>query len=122
MTNITHVTVNLPLIPDASNGNNAIISYQLDIDDGQGGAYRPVGGYDPLSLLTFYSIKEGIVRGRTYRLRYRTLNGVGFSAYSPLLYATAANVPGAPAAPVLVSATGSSITMSFTQTPENGGS
>jgi hypothetical protein len=51
-TNITHVTVTLPLIPDANNGNSAIISYQLDIDDGQGGAFRPVGGYDPLSLLT----------------------------------------------------------------------
>jgi len=33
-TNITHVTVTLPLIPDANNGNSAIISYQLDIDDG----------------------------------------------------------------------------------------
>lgn len=122
LTNITHIGAELPLIPDSQNGNSAIISYQLDIDDGEGGAFRPVGGYDPISLKTIYSIREGIVRGRTYRLRYRTLNGVGFSQYSPLLYATAANVPGAPAAPRLVSATGASITMSFQPTPENGGS
>lgn len=100
-TNINHITVTLPLIADADNGNSAIISYQLDIDDGNGGSFSPVGGYDPLSLLTTYSISQGIVRGRTYRLRYRTLNGVGYSDYSPLLYATAANVPGAPKSPLL---------------------
>lgn len=105
-TNITHVTVTLPLIADTNNGNSAIISYQLDIDDGQGGSFSPVGGYDPLSLITYYSISQGIVRGRTYRLRYRTLNGVGYSGYSPLLYATAANVPSAPASPKLIGATG----------------
>ncbi len=121
-TNITHVTVTLPLIADADNGNSAIISYQLDIDDGQGGTFSPVGGYDPLSLVTKYSISQGIVRGRTYRLRYRTLNGVGYSLYSPLLYATAAGVPTAPPSPTLKEASANSITLNLFETEENGGS
>ena len=50
LTNITHIGAELPLIPDNLNGNSAIISYQLDIDDGEGGSFRPVGGYDPISL------------------------------------------------------------------------
>lgn len=81
-----------------------------------------MGGYDPLSLVTTYYISNGIVRGRTYRLRYRTLNGVGYSGYSPLLYATAANVPNAPPSPYLISATGTSIQLGFYETAENGGS
>jgi len=116
MTNITTVTVTLPLIPDANNGNNAIISYQLDMDDGDGGNFTAVGGLNPLSLATIYYIQKGIVRGKTYRLRYRTLNGIGFSAYSPYLYATSANVPAAPPAPQLVSSTGNSITLKFGET------
>lgn len=121
-TDDTQITVTMPLIPESGNGNSAIISYQLDIDDGIGGDYSPVGGYDPLSLITTYSITSGIVRGRTYRLRYRSLNGAGWSGYSPLLYATAATTPSAPSAPTLDSATGTSITLNFYESSDNGGS
>ena len=120
-TNVTTITVTLPLIPDSNNGDSAIISYELEIDDGQGGNFSPAGGLSPLSLVTTYYISQDIKRGRTYRLRYRTLNGVGFSDYSHELYATAANVPIAPPSPQLVSATGSSITLEFFETIDNGG-
>jgi hypothetical protein len=78
-TNITTITATLPLISDSDNGYSPILSYQLDIDDGQGGSYSPVGGYDPYSLKTSYSITHGIMRGRTYRLRYRVANSIGAS-------------------------------------------
>jgi hypothetical protein len=64
-------------------------------------------------MLTRYTITEGIYRGRTYRLRYRTLNGAGWSDYSPILYATAATIPSAPPSPTLNSATGTSIVLDF---------
>jgi hypothetical protein len=34
----------MPLIPDTSNGNSAIISYDLEMDDGNGGDFYSVGG------------------------------------------------------------------------------
>jgi hypothetical protein len=65
----------------------------LQIDDGVGGPFISVGGYNINSLLTYYTITTGIIRGRTYRLRYRALNGAGWSSFSPILFALAATVP-----------------------------
>lgn len=112
----------MSLIADADNGNSAITSYELDMDDGIGGSFSPVGGYDSDSLNITYTITAGIVRGRTYRFKYRAKNGAGWSDYSPILYATAATYPSAPAAPTLYSATGSSITLDFSESTDNGGS
>lgn len=64
-------------------------------------------------MVTKYTISSGIERGNTYRLRYRTLNGAGWSDYSDILYALAATIPEAPPAPTLFSATGTSITLNF---------
>jgi hypothetical protein len=55
-------------------------------------------------------------------LIYRTLNGAGWSDYSPILYALAATVPAAPPAPILTSATGTDIILAFGESPDNGGS
>ena len=107
------ITVELPLIPDLNNGNSAIISYELQCDDGHGGEFKSIGGYNTLSLVTQYTITEGIQRGRTYRLKYRALNGAGWSEFSDALYALAATVPTAPPAPLLESATGTSIELRF---------
>ena len=122
MTDDTMISVSLPLIPDADNGNSAIISYELLCDDGLGGDYVSVGGLDPISLVTEYSITQGIERGRTYRLIYRTLNDAGWSDYSPALYALSATAPSAPPAPTLVSATGTTIKLAFKESEDNGGS
>jgi hypothetical protein len=69
------------------------------MDDGLGGAFSNIGGFSPISMVTTYTITNGIVRGRTYRLRYRVLNGAGWSPLSGYLFAKAATVPSAPAAP-----------------------
>lgn len=63
-----------------------------------------------------------IQRGLTYRLRYRTLNGAGWSDYSPVLYALAATVPTPPPPPSLVSASSTAIHLSFEESSDNGGS
>lgn len=70
---------------------------------------------------TKYIISTGLVRGKTYRLRYRVSNQIGWSDFSPLLYALVANAPSRPAAPQLISATGSSITMQLFESADDGG-
>ena len=81
----------MPLTVDDS----SIISYDLEIDDGKGGAFTSVGGYSPYSMQTLYTISN-LTTGYKYRLRYRVLNIVGWSNYSPTLFALVANVPSAP--------------------------
>lgn len=73
-------------------------------------------------MVTQYTITDNIVKGRTYQAKYRVLNGAGWSDFSSILFATAASVPKAPPKPTLGSATGSSITLNFEESPDDGGS
>lgn len=109
----TSLTVSMPVILDANNGNSAILSYHLLIDDGEGGEFRTVGGYPINSMLTEYTVTEGIEKGKTYRTKYRVLNAAGWSDYSDIFFITAATVPAAPPAPTLSSSSATSITLAF---------
>ena len=100
--------------------DSSVFSYELQIDNGQGGAYTSVGGYTTETMDTEYTI-TGLTAGLVYRLRYRTLNYVGWSSFSPTLYALVATVPSAPAAVDLSSATSSSISLLFHESFDNGG-
>ena len=71
----------MPLIDDSVNGGSLIISYNLQIDDANGGTFVDVAGYDPISMNTEYTLKEQYVkRGLIYRLRYRVKNDVDESS------------------------------------------
>ena len=96
----------IPLV----NANSEIISYELQIDNGLLGDFLSLGGLKEITMQTEYEIRD-LVLGRSYRLRYRVLNYVGWSAFSPTLFALVAVVPSAPAKPDLVAATSSSITL-----------
>lgn len=109
------------MIALADNGNSAIVSYSLEMDDGIGGDFVEIGGLSSNSMLTTYTVVKGIERGKTYGFRYRTLNGAGWSDYSSILYAIAATIPSRPPAPTFVSATGTSIALSFKESSNNGG-
>lgn len=62
------------------------------------------------------------MRGRTYRLRYRALNGVGWGPYSDVGTALAAQVPLRPAAPTLAAPpAGTSLTLGFKESEDDGG-
>jgi hypothetical protein len=100
------IKVQMPLIPSNKSGNSPIISYNLQMDDGLGGDFSSVAGFKINSMQTEYTLSQ-VKRGGTYRLRYRVLNRVGWSVYSPTLYALVATKPSAPPAPKLDSATGS---------------
>ena len=120
----TYLKVSLPLVEAANNGGSDIISYSLQIDDGNGGDYVSVGGEDPISMKTDYMLAN-VTRGASYRLRYRVKNDVddaSWSEYSPVLFALAADVPDSPAPPTLASATADSITLTLAESSDSGGS
>ena len=62
-----------------------------------------------------------LVDGYNYMFSVRALNSIGYSAYSEPATFLAASVPSKPSAPVIVQATSSSISITWTQ-PYNGGS
>ena len=112
----------MPLVSAASAQNSVIVSYNLQIDDAQGGIFSDVAGFNPLTMNTQYSITQGLVRSKIYRLRYRVKNEIGWSDFSPILYALAASLPSRPASPKLIAATGDSITLKFFESLDDGGS
>lgn len=109
--------VQMPLVSDHSQ----IISYELQIDDGFGGAFTSTSGFTQISMQTTYTI-ENLEEGLVYRLRYRVQNIVGWSEFSPILYVLVATVPSTPQSPSLISATSSSITLQFSESLHNRGS
>lgn len=74
-------------------GGSPIISYSLEIDDGNGGELIPVFGITSNSLSTSYTFTNNVSRGKVYRARYRARNAVGWSDYSPVGYIIAATKP-----------------------------
>ena len=96
----TFLRVSMPLIADENNGGSQIISYNLQIDDANGGPFVNVGGVDPISMRTEYTLgSEYVTRGQTYRLRYRVKNDVdiySWSDYSDVLYALVSDTPSPP--------------------------
>ena len=82
--------------PAPGNGGSGIVSYELQMDDGLGGDFQSIIGFDSDSLLTTYTINTGIVKGRDYRFRYRAKNLIGWGSFSPEREVLAATVPQPP--------------------------
>ena len=115
----------MPLIEEADNGGSQIVSYNLQIDDANGGPFVSVGGFDPISMQTEYTLEDQVSLGLTYRLRYRVKNAVdedSWSDFSDVLYALVSSVPSPPDSPSLISATADSITLQFYESADGGGS
>jgi hypothetical protein len=65
---------------------------------------------------------QGIIKGYTYRFKYRVKNQIGWSDYSESTYILAANVPSKPPTPTYVSSTSTEISLQFYEPADNGGS
>jgi hypothetical protein len=74
------------------------------MDDGLGGDFVTITGYDYDNIATSQTITSGIVKGRTYRFQYRAKNINGWGLWSNITYITAAVTPCKPPAPTLISA------------------
>lgn len=118
-TDTTKITVQLGEVTDT--GNDAILTYNLQIDDGNGGDFRSVAGDSIRSLQRTHTITSGISRGVSYRFRYRAGNSVGWSAFSDNLVAQAATYPKAPPALTLASSQADSITINLHESSDNQG-
>lgn len=87
------------------------------MDDGKLGEFNSV---QVSSFLTSY-VAVDVEKGHTYRFRYRVANVNGFSPYSEVAYIFPFAVPDAPAEPVFVSATTTSVTLTFSESLNNNG-
>lgn len=94
----------------------------MEIDDGEGGDFKPVVGYSSVYLLQNFAVSDRIEKGTVYRLRYRVRNAIGWSEYSPIAYIQAATKPVAPDQPKYVSSTSTSITLTIPPSIDDNGS
>jgi hypothetical protein len=83
----------------ASNGGSSILSYELQMGTEALNDFVSIVGADPTSLALSFIITKGIVKGETYTFRYRAVNAVGASCWSPIGEITAATVPAPPPRP-----------------------
>jgi len=80
-------------------GGSAITSYELQMDDGAGGAFVEVVGFSSPYTLNSHLITAGIVSGNTYRVQYRAKNIHGWGPFSSETSILAATTPSAPGTP-----------------------
>lgn len=78
---------------DAStNGGSPLLSYELQFDNGKGGNFTSLVGFDSPSLETTFTVCNLTFAG-VYRFRFRTQNINGWSAFSPVNHIRAATIP-----------------------------
>ena len=70
------------------------------MDDGMSGDFVSIVGFDINSLLTTYTIVNGIVKGREHRFRYRARNIIGWGEFSDESSILAATIPTPPLRPL----------------------
>ena len=104
------------------NGGSDILSYELQMDNGLGGNFTSLIGFNSSSLETSYIVSTGLVTGLMYRFKYRSENINGFSLWSPVTYIKAATVPSRPPTPAFLTATSSSVTLLLYSSLYNRGS
>lgn len=119
-TDTSRITVELAKVTNS--GNDPIVTYNLQIDNGKGGEFTNIAGYSTRSLQRTHTISEGISRGKNYRIRYRVGNTVGWSDFSDNLVAKAATIPDIPEKPTLSSSSSTLIQLNLFESGNNQGS
>jgi hypothetical protein len=104
-----------------NDGGSPILSYALEMDNGQGGAYTQIVGHNTHSMLTSYTVN--VIKGTQYRFRYRAKNAVGFGEYSDHSVILAAGVPSPVPKPLYsINFDSNVLYLDIQQSPDNGGS
>lgn len=117
----TQITIDLSSFTTASNGGSRVTSFEVQMATGQTRPFTSLVGFNsPFTALT-YTQSSGLVKGETYRFIYRAKNVHGFGEFSPELETLAATIPQAPNKPELVSASSTTVSLSFKSTEDNGG-
>lgn len=121
ITNDTTIRVTYASPPPAD-GGSALLSYELQMDDGLGGDFVTLVGYTPNTMVTHYTVPEGILKGRVHRFRYRAKNSVGWGPYSEEASILPATVPSAPARTAYANFSGSTLYVTIGLSADDGGS
>ncbi len=107
----------------AQNGGADIVSYEIQIDDGNNGPFTTVvGGPESYTLDSEVLITDGIIKGKQYRLRYRAINLIGNGLWSDMTYVVASTYPKAPPKPVYTFVDNTKLDLILTETQDDGGS
>ena len=85
------VTFATPTPPD--DGGSPILTYELQMDGGDGGNFTSIHGLTPYSMTTHFTVTEDVSKGRSHRFRYRAKNAVGWGPFSAEAVILAAEVP-----------------------------
>ncbi len=96
----TKLKIRISEFTDAMDGSADILSYEIQIDDGNNGPFRTVLGGDTYTLDAEVTVTDGIIKGKTYRLRYRAINIIGAGLWSGIRYVVASTYPKAPHKPI----------------------
>jgi hypothetical protein len=108
----------------SENGGSDILSYEIQMDDGQGGDFYSLAGNETAgkTLATTFTIRQDIQDGGLYRFRYRARNVNGWSSFSAIAYIRAATVPARPSSPTLDLVDSTSISVTIRKVLDDGGS
>ncbi len=87
------------------------------------GNFRSISGdADSVSLIRSFTITDGVHKGMTYRFRYRGMNYIGWTKFSPVNYVLAASVPQKPPTPKITATSDTQIDLELYEPLDNGGS
>mmetsp|Transcript_29133 Transcript_29133/g.28186 ORF Transcript_29133/g.28186 Transcript_29133/m.28186 type:complete len:201 (+) Transcript_29133:1094-1696(+) len=86
----------------AGDNGSPITSYDIQIDDGMGGAFVELQGLTIPSLLLTATKSSGVTKAFLYRVKYRAKNDIGYGEYSDVTYILAASIPDASIPPTIV--------------------
>lgn len=97
LTNEQQITVTFGPQSVDKNGGSPLLSYDLQMDDGIGGDFSSLVGFEHDSLETIFTVTQAmnqrITSGAIFRFRYRVRNVNGWSLFSPITHVKAATVP-----------------------------
>ena len=116
----SQISFTIPVPSDT--GGSAILSYHVEMDDGNNGGFTTIAGYPFDSLQRIFIITTGISKGNSYGVRYRSRNSLGLSDYSSITYILAGEAPSAPSIPVFSTASSSQLSITFGISESDGGS
>ena len=110
-------TLFVEIFGSEDNGGTAILAMELwrDAGDDFASSFSQVSDYDGwASTYGFTAATDGLEAGKTYRLKTRSENAVGYSGFSLEAFIAFGDVAGAPGQPQRVSSTRTSLTVSWT--------
>ncbi len=115
------ITLTFPTVSTANTGGSALTGTELLRALYASSTYSTVIRVTTGILTTYTDTSSSLVKGSTYKYRYRLANANGWSDYSDDLLVTAGSVPGKPAAPSVTTLAATQLTFSMSAPTDEGG-